>query len=237
MKRFVVSFLQLDKNVESHTYRKRVTSQFILLLSFIIIITLMIGNFISNNLDLFYINIGLFISIILILSLPGQQRQYASYVTLHVMALGILLVVYFHQIPVVIISAHDNPETISKAMAYGAAGFVPKSTPVDEIYSAINAVLSGDTWLPAAFSLQPSSEETVNIADRVASLTQQQYRILKMFAEGMLNKQIAYNLHVSEATIKAHATAIFKKLNVRNRTQAVIAIAQLDLSESDLDYK
>lgn len=144
---------------------------------------------------------------------------------------------FFPQIPVVIISAHDNPETISKAMAYGAAGFVPKSTPVDEIYSAINAVLSGDTWLPAAFSLQPSPEETVNIADRVASLTQQQYRILKMFAEGMLNKQIAYNLHVSEATIKAHATAIFKKLNVRNRTQAVIAIAQLDLSESDLDYK
>ncbi len=97
MKRCVVSFLQLDKNVERHTYRKRVTSQFILLLSFIIIITLMIGNFISNNLDLFYINIGLFVSIILMLSLPGQQRQYASYVTLHVMALGILLVVYFHQ--------------------------------------------------------------------------------------------------------------------------------------------
>ena len=120
-------------------------------------------------------------------------------------------------------------------MAYGAAGFVPTSTPVDEIYSAITAVLSGEIWLPAAFMLKPYTKEEVNIADRVASLTHQQYRILKMFAQGLLNKQIAYTLHVSEATIKAHATAIFKKLDVRNRTQAVIAIAQLDLPESGFE--
>ena len=144
---------------------------------------------------------------------------------------------HFPQIPVVIVSAHDNQETINKAMAYGAAGFVPKSTPVNEIYSAITAVLSGEIWLPAAFTLQQSSKEVVNIADRVASLTHQQYRILKMFAQGMLNKQIAYSLHVSEATIKAHATAIFKKLEVRNRTQAVISIAQLDFSESNFESK
>ena len=73
-----------------------------------------------------------------------------------------------------------------------------------------------------------------NIAERVASLTQQQYRILMMFAQGMLNKQIAYDLNVSEATIKAHATAIFRKLDVRNRTQAVIAIAQLDIADVQL---
>ncbi len=72
-----------------------------------------------------------------------------------------------------------------------------------------------------------------DIADKVASLTQQQHRILMMFAEGMLNKQIAYDLNVSEATIKAHATAIFRKLNVRNRTQAVIAISELDISEGN----
>jgi len=139
---------------------------------------------------------------------------------------------HFPQIPVVIVSAHEDHDTISKAMAYGAAGFVPKSTPVDDIYSAIVAVLSGNIWLPAYFEQQQNDKNNSDIAERVASLTQQQYRILMMFAQGMLNKQIAYDLNVSEATIKAHATAIFRKLDVRNRTQAVIAIAQLDLSEA-----
>jgi len=139
---------------------------------------------------------------------------------------------HFPQIPVVIVTAHEDHSTINKAMSYGAAGFVPKSTPVDDIYSAIVAVLSGNIWLPASFEQKQRDNKDGDIADRVASLTQQQYRILMMFAQGMLNKQIAYDLNVSEATIKAHATAIFRKLDVRNRTQAVIAIAQLDLSEA-----
>ncbi|MBL4899764.1 MAG: response regulator transcription factor [Colwellia sp.] len=138
---------------------------------------------------------------------------------------------HFPQIPVVIISAHEDHVTISKAMRYGAAGFVPKSTPVDNIYAAIMKVLSGDIWLPELYRHSKDDHENCDIASRVANLTQQQYRILMMFAQGLLNKQIAYDLHVSEATIKAHATAIFRKLDVRNRTQAVIAIAQLDLSE------
>jgi DNA-binding NarL/FixJ family response regulator len=140
---------------------------------------------------------------------------------------------HFPQIPVVVISAHEDHVTISKAMSYGAAGFVPKSTPVDDIFAAIMTVLSGEIWLPASFQNSKEDHENCDIASRVASLTQQQYRILMMFAQGLLNKQIAYDLHVSEATIKAHATAIFRKLNVRNRTQAVIAIAQLDLTEAE----
>jgi DNA-binding NarL/FixJ family response regulator len=139
---------------------------------------------------------------------------------------------HFPQIPVVVISAHEDHVTISKAMRYGAAGFIPKSTPVDNILSAIMTVLSGDIWLPELFQNSKEDHEKCDVAFRVASLTQQQYRILMMFAQGLLNKQIAYDLHVSEATIKAHATAIFRKLDVRNRTQAVIAIAQLDLSDS-----
>jgi DNA-binding NarL/FixJ family response regulator len=139
---------------------------------------------------------------------------------------------HFPQIPVVVVSAHEDQNTISKAMSYGAAGFIPKSTPVDDIFIAIMTVLSGDIWLPSSFQATPNNTENTDIADRVASLTQQQYRILMMFAKGLLNKQIAYDLNVSEATIKAHATAIFRKLDVRNRTQAVIAIAQLDLNES-----
>ncbi len=142
---------------------------------------------------------------------------------------------HYPQIPVVVVSAHEDQSTISKAMQYGAAGFVPKSTPVDDIFTAIMAVLSGEIWLPKSFQNTQESSENTDIAERVASLTQQQYRILMMFAQGLLNKQIAYDLHVSEATIKAHATAIFRKLDVRNRTQAVIAIAQLDLSESGFE--
>jgi DNA-binding NarL/FixJ family response regulator len=139
---------------------------------------------------------------------------------------------HFPQIPVVIVSAHEDHDTISKAMEYGATGFIPKSTPVDDIYTAIITILSGNIWLPASFNkLQPCNTSS-EIADRVASLTQQQYRILMMFAQGMLNKQIDYDLNVSEATIKAHATAIFRKLDVRNRTQAVITISHLDLPEA-----
>lgn len=139
---------------------------------------------------------------------------------------------HFPQIPVVVVSAHEDQDTIAKAMEYGAAGFVPKSTPVVTIFTAIQHVLAGDNWVPEYFQMQQDDSEYSNVAERVASLTQQQYKILMMFAQGMLNKQIAYDLNVSEATIKAHATAIFRKLNVRNRTQAVIAIGQLDISES-----
>ncbi|MEI6894083.1 MAG: response regulator transcription factor [Colwellia sp.] len=138
---------------------------------------------------------------------------------------------HFPQIPVVIVSAHEDHNTISKSMTYGASGFVPKSTPVGDIFSAIVTVLSGNIWLPASFEKKQRDNKDTDIAARVASLTQQQYRILMMFAQGMLNKQIAYDLNVSEATIKAHATAIFRKLDVRNRTQAVISLTQLNLTD------
>lgn len=141
---------------------------------------------------------------------------------------------HFPQIPVVVVSAHEDHETIHKSMGYGASGFIPKSTPVDDIYNAIQQVLLGNIWTPEAYSESSPMQDNNDIAERVASLTQQQYRILMMFAQGMLNKQIAYDLHVSEATIKAHATAIFRKLDVRNRTQAVIVIAQLDISDVQL---
>lgn len=144
---------------------------------------------------------------------------------------------HFPQIPVVVVSAHEDHNTISQAMSYGASGFVPKSTPVNGIFTAIMTVLSGEVWLPESFQNSQSEGHNGDIAERVASLTQQQYRILMMFAQGLLNKQIAYDLNVSEATIKAHATAIFRKLDVRNRTQAVIAIGQLNLTEVGFEQK
>ena len=141
---------------------------------------------------------------------------------------------HFPQIPVVVVSAHEDHETIHKSMGYGASGFIPKSTPVEDIYNAIQQVLLGNIWTPEAYNESAPMQDNNDIAERVASLTQQQYRILMMFAQGMLNKQIAYDLNVSEATIKAHATAIFRKLDVRNRTQAVIVISQLDIAEVQL---
>ncbi|MGB1237098.1 MAG: response regulator [Pseudomonadales bacterium] len=134
------------------------------------------------------------------------------------------------KLPVVVVSAHEDEETVVKAMSFGASGFVPKSTPVDDIYLAIAAVLGGDTWLPEHIDLaQPCNSD---ILDKVASLTPQQHKILLMFADGLLNKQIAYQLNLSEATVKAHATAIFRKLEVLNRTQAVIAISQLEVGST-----
>lgn len=136
---------------------------------------------------------------------------------------------HFPEIPVVVVSAYEDNQTVQQAMQYGAMGFIPKSTPTEKIIEGIESVLAGKNWSPDL--PKPASDGSeADISQRVASLTQQQYRILMMFADGLLNKQIAYDLGVSEATIKAHATAIFRKLNVRNRTQAVIAISQLSLT-------
>jgi len=96
MKTWFISYLQLDKDIESNSYRQTVTSKFILLLSFIILTTLMIGNFIYSNTDIFYVNLFLFSIMSVILFLPGKLRRYASHIVLHIMGFGILLVVYFN---------------------------------------------------------------------------------------------------------------------------------------------
>lgn len=129
---------------------------------------------------------------------------------------------------VVIISGFEDKETIYKAMNFGAAGFIPKSTPVSEMVVAIKEVLNGKLWTPdGEFNGNPQT----NIADnKIASLTPKQHKILLMFADGLLNKQIAYDLGLSESTIKSHASTIFLKLGVRNRTQAVILLNELQLN-------
>lgn len=133
-------------------------------------------------------------------------------------------------IPVVVISAHEDKETIAKAMHYGSSGFIPKSASLDSLADALEQVLQGETWLPESIDLSSLNVgEDNTFGNKLAELTPQQYKVLQMFGEGLLNKQIAYDLGVSEATIKAHATAIFRKLDVRNRTQAVIALQQLEI--------
>ncbi|MFT5707134.1 MAG: DNA-binding NarL/FixJ family response regulator [Oceanospirillaceae bacterium] len=134
-------------------------------------------------------------------------------------------------LPVVVVSAHEDENTVIKAMGFGASGFVPKSSPVELIFKAIRQVLKGEIWVPEHIDLSRANHST-DIGERISSLTPQQHKILLMFADGLLNKQIAHQLSLSEATVKAHATAIFRKLNVLNRTQAVIAIGQLEVGNS-----
>jgi len=132
------------------------------------------------------------------------------------------------QIPVAIVSATDDPFTIRRAIDFGASGFVPKSQPVDQIRRAVEAVLAGDIWTPPEIDISSiAASQDEEIIARVSKLTPQQVRVLMMLSEGLLNKQIAYELDVSEATIKAHVSAILQKLGVDSRTQAVIAINKL----------
>ncbi len=132
----------------------------------------------------------------------------------------------YPELPVVVVSASEESAVVQQAMRFGALGFIPKSAPMRTLVSALNTILEGDPWFPEGISLDDAPED--NIADRLASLTPQQFKVLTMLSEGKLNKQIAYELEVSEATIKAHVTAIFRKLNVKNRTQAVIALSQTE---------
>lgn len=131
-------------------------------------------------------------------------------------------------IPVVIVSASDDAGTIRRALDFGASGFIPKRFGVDRLRAAIVAVMKGEIWIPQ--DIEPSSDgdpEIAKLRDRLATLTPQQIRVLMMLSEGLLNKQIAYQLGVSEPTIKAHVSAILQKLGVESRTQAVIAAARI----------
>lgn len=131
-------------------------------------------------------------------------------------------------IPVAIVSANEDPVAIRRAVEFGAAGFIPKSLDIDRIGEAIAAVLAGGTWTPPDIELGVSEDqETAALMRRLATLTPQQVRVLMMLSEGLLNKQIAYELGVSEATVKAHVSAILQKLGVESRTQAVIASSRI----------
>ena len=131
-------------------------------------------------------------------------------------------------VPVVIVSATEEATVIRRAIEFGASGFIPKSMNVDSIGTAIEAVLAGDAWTPPDVDLSAvEDKETADLVRRLGTLTPQQVRVLMMLSEGLLNKQIAYELGVSEATVKAHVSAILQKLGVDSRTQAVIAASKI----------
>ncbi len=131
-------------------------------------------------------------------------------------------------VPLVVVSAHDDAETIRRALQLGASGFISKSASMDVIRSGVENVLAGGVTVPAGIDLGVEADAEISeLIKRLQSLTPQQARVLGMLAQGLLNKQIAYELGVSEATIKAHVSAILHKLGVDSRTQAVIKLARI----------
>jgi len=132
-------------------------------------------------------------------------------------------------VPVIVVSANDDPAAIRHCMEFGASGFIPKTLGVEAMRGAISRILSGGVWTPPDVDLSAGADaETAALMARMATLTPQQVRVLMMLSEGLLNKQIAYQLGVSEATVKAHVSAILQKLGVESRTQAVIAAAKIE---------
>jgi len=137
------------------------------------------------------------------------------------------------QLPIVVVSAREEPAVMRRALDHGAIGFIPKSVDAKTLGEAISTVLEGDRWAPpAALNAPATAAAEHDAAHRLRDLTPQQFRVLQMLGSGLLNKQIAFDLGVSEATIKAHVTAILRKLGANNRTQAVLIAGRLALDPS-----
>jgi DNA-binding NarL/FixJ family response regulator len=138
----------------------------------------------------------------------------------------------YPSLPVVVVSANDDPAVIRRCMEFGASGFIPKTLGIEALRQAVIRVLEGEVWTPPDVDLARQSDaETGAMIARLATLTPQQVRVLMMLSGGLLNKQIAYELGVSEATVKAHVSAILQKLGVESRTQAVIAAGKIEAGQ------
>jgi DNA-binding NarL/FixJ family response regulator len=133
------------------------------------------------------------------------------------------------ELPVVVISSNDDPRVIRRAQQFGAAGFIPKSSQVETIGEAVATVLEGGTWFPPLTAAR--SEADAQLAARLAQLTPQQFRVLMLVAEGLLNKQIAAALGLAENTVKIHVGAVLSKLGCRSRTQAAVMARSLELDD------
>ncbi len=130
-------------------------------------------------------------------------------------------------LPVAIVSATESASVYDKALRLGARGYLPKSADLETLSTALDRLVSGQSWFPEAGTLAdeggPGSDEA-DVTERISSLTPAQRRVLDGLSDGLLNKQIAYDMGISEATVKAHMTAIFRKLGVNNRTQALLML-------------
>lgn len=136
-------------------------------------------------------------------------------------------------VAVAMISAHDDPATVRRALAHGACAYIPKRLGLEPLRDALASILACETWLPPGLHADesvPAAEDRA-LAARLATLTPQQFKVLERVAQGRLNKQIADELGVQERTVKAHLSVIFDKLAVRNRTQAGVLLRSLELND------
>jgi DNA-binding NarL/FixJ family response regulator len=131
-------------------------------------------------------------------------------------------------LPVIVVSANEDRAVMRHCLEFGAAAYVPKSLDVESMRGAIRAVLDGGRWTPPDLDTKAGGNGASALVKRLSSLTPQQVRVLMMLSQGLLNKQIAYELSVSEATVKAHVSAILQKLGVESRTQAVILAGKIE---------
>jgi len=141
------------------------------------------------------------------------------------------------ELPIIVVSATDDARTVRQALAFGAQGFVSKAADAATIADNVQAVLRGEIVVPAGMG--PEAEATadagaLDVAQRLAQLTPQQFRVFGLLCSGRLNKQIAYDLQIMEATVKAHMTAILRKLGASNRTQAALLAARLARDPSEI---
>jgi DNA-binding NarL/FixJ family response regulator len=143
----------------------------------------------------------------------------------------------YPELPVVVVSALDDPTTVQQAIAFGAQGFLSKSAHADSISASVRAVLRGDIVTPAGYRAGGAGlpdHAALEVAERLAQLTPQQFRVFSKLCSGRLNKQIAYELQITEATVKAHMTAIMRKLGAANRTQTALLAARLTLNPDEI---
>ncbi|CAD5375511.1 Glycerol metabolism activator [Pseudomonas sp. OF001] len=140
-------------------------------------------------------------------------------------------------IPVVIVSAEEDKQIVLQAITYGAVGFITKSSPRAQMTEAIEQILNGNVYLPSDIirsskqSPRRTSHEEPSIPpELLQALTRKQLLVLERMTKGESNKQIAYNLDIAETTVKAHVSAILRKLGVHNRVQAILSAGDIDFS-------
>ncbi len=157
--------------------------------------------------------------LILDLNMPGSHDLYGL----------VVIRQSYPALPVVIVSAHDTNEVVSKAIGHGASGYITKALAADEIYEGLKSIIDGEQWVPEKYrgKLNSLADDEKTLAQQISDLTPQQYRVLQLIRNGLLNKQIAFELNITEATVKAHVTVILRKLSVNNRTQAVVKLNEL----------
>ncbi|APG89081.1 glycerol metabolism activator (plasmid) [Sinorhizobium americanum CCGM7] len=140
------------------------------------------------------------------------------------------------EIPVIVISAMTSQGIIQSALSAGAAGFIPKDIGRESFYKAMHDIWNGKTYVPPGYTMPsrtPASDLSLEaISRKIAHLSHQQTRILGLICEGMPNKLIAYELQLAEATVKAHITALLRRLGVHNRTQAAMLVREVSIRHS-----